>query len=596
MQATHRRNIKPGTKYNSLFGKIQGKDPLIDVNASTYDTVAFIQKVIAQHKDQGEALAKELDKGSIKKTSKAVFNFFYNHFQYKPDAPHEEQVRTLYRSWHDRKTGIDCDCFTTAIGQVITHLVPKYIIRKVKLNHKPYYQHIYIIVPKDPNNLAVDPHKNRDNYWVIDPVLDHFDQEAPNITQFNDTIMDGTPLRFLNGTESNLGIALSKKRREQIADALATISKITEREVIQANKDKALYIQLYGSNASKYIEALKKLNGQLKSESFTKQVYISPNVFLAYLAKLDTQITLWVNKDGLDKINREESLGLRAKDVGFIKDIKNTGILEQIQGKASKLASKVWRGIVRGNPLTMVLRLGILKGIEFNLPVRHFIASKLAPAVLSTSQAKTYGFSDAQINRSKGIINDVVKFYADYVGGVESKLKAAILKGFNNSVKTGRVKVKGASTSTPGATAATEPSRPQIIRPNPNRRPQVSTSAKPSFVPMRMNGLGEVASAAIITASAGAIAAIATLVSSLKAQPENISVHSGEGGGTTIPQFSPGESIPGGSVPGGQSLPETEFQDDNTNQSSFGKIATYGLILTALGIGVKTYLDAEKSS
>ncbi|HAA21848.1 MAG TPA: hypothetical protein DCP28_24915, partial [Cytophagales bacterium] len=48
-------------------------------------------------------------------TANNIWTFCYTHFQYKEDRKDREELRTPARAWHDRKSGIDCDCFSILV-------------------------------------------------------------------------------------------------------------------------------------------------------------------------------------------------------------------------------------------------------------------------------------------------------------------------------------------------------------------------------------------------------------------------------------------------------------------------------------------------
>jgi len=134
---------------------------------------------------------------TLNETLKNIFDFIFGHIQYKPDDPTTEELRRPARTWADRKTGVDCDCYSIFIGSILSNLKIPFALRMVKIGGKPYYQHVYVIVPKHGKESEF---KNRNDYYVIDPVLDTYNEEHP-FTEKYDLFMQ--PIKYLNGTALN---------------------------------------------------------------------------------------------------------------------------------------------------------------------------------------------------------------------------------------------------------------------------------------------------------------------------------------------------------------------------------------------------------
>jgi len=195
--AMSKRKILDGKTYNNLFPVPKATDPIISKDGTVHDTVNFCIDIVSKTILDTALLAPILRRTTLNATCEAIFNFFYKHYQYKIDKDGVEQLRRPARAWADRKTGIDCDCFSISVSSVLSNLGIPHFFRIVKMYGRNYYQHIYVIVPKTKNADL----NNRKNYYVIDPVLDKYDQEAPKITFKKDTAMKnlGIPIQFLNG-------------------------------------------------------------------------------------------------------------------------------------------------------------------------------------------------------------------------------------------------------------------------------------------------------------------------------------------------------------------------------------------------------------
>ncbi len=182
MEAKQKRNIKSGSEYDHLFTSVDNDDKTIRRNANVYHTVAFISKVVGETLDQTKKISKVLKGKSLNETCSNIWHFVYKHINYKKDREGYEQVRSPARAWHDRREGVDCDCYSVFISSILTNLGIPNILRITKY-HRDHFQHIYPVVPYGKK------------YITIDCVTDKFDYEVP-FSEKKDYPMD---LQYLNG-------------------------------------------------------------------------------------------------------------------------------------------------------------------------------------------------------------------------------------------------------------------------------------------------------------------------------------------------------------------------------------------------------------
>ena len=185
MEARKQRMIKSGAEYDHLFPKANVDTHTVMKNAGVGDTVALIPKVVQKTLDHTKGIAGVLKGKNEYETCRNIWDFVYSHIAYRKDKDGYEQIRSPARSWHDRKAGVDCDCYTTFISSVLTHLGIRHKLRITKY-HRDYFQHIYPIAELQ-NNRQV----------VIDCVTDKFDYEVP-FSEKKDYKMD---LQYLNGLD-----------------------------------------------------------------------------------------------------------------------------------------------------------------------------------------------------------------------------------------------------------------------------------------------------------------------------------------------------------------------------------------------------------
>lgn len=191
MEALVKRHIKTGSKYTPYFDK--AKFATINLPKSdVYRTLEYMEQLVQSTTKQTKRFAKLFPNQNLNATCKGIFQFIYDHVQYKPDEQGIEQLRTPSRSWAERSTGVDCDCYSIIISSILTNLKIPHAFRMTKYDGKENYQHVYVIVPKNGKIIS-----NRSTYYVIDPVLDNYNHEK----QFSDKYdkMMKIPHQVLNG-------------------------------------------------------------------------------------------------------------------------------------------------------------------------------------------------------------------------------------------------------------------------------------------------------------------------------------------------------------------------------------------------------------
>ncbi|MBD0403205.1 cell envelope integrity protein TolA [Flammeovirga sp. EKP202] len=243
--ADKKRRIQSGNEYDYLFPSPERSDPILHKNGSTFDTIGFMKQIVEKTKGDTLKFSKWIKKSDIQSTLHALFDFMYNHIQYQQDDPGEEQLRRPARSWSDRKTGVDCDCYSIFISSVLSNLGIPHTFRKTKYYHRSYFQHIYVVVPK----FAGANMNDRKQYWTIDPVMDRFDDEKIYTGKHDLTVLkskgmngtglsgvDGLLIRYMNGLNGFQPVNRSIRSKNLVCKCLlkgldGTIYGLDEREV-----------------------------------------------------------------------------------------------------------------------------------------------------------------------------------------------------------------------------------------------------------------------------------------------------------------------------------------------------------------------------
>jgi hypothetical protein len=158
----------------ALVPKPDGKNEIVkSSNADPErDTVPMLMRNVRRQKWQGAKLAQKLKGATRGETVKNIYDFIFDHIQYELDPPGQETVRSLRRLVHGKPPVGDCDCFASAIGNLLLNANIPFAFRIAAYQNSSDYSHIYIVVPKSGNSLA-------NGYYTIDPVVHRFNYEVP---------------------------------------------------------------------------------------------------------------------------------------------------------------------------------------------------------------------------------------------------------------------------------------------------------------------------------------------------------------------------------------------------------------------------------
>lgn len=419
--ASHRRKIKLGSEYDKYFPKTIGTNPLLSKSADVYQTVDYVEQVVKQTLDHTEKLAPKLRGTSLAETCRRIFNFCYGHIQYKLDKPGEEQLRTPARSWKDRKTGIDCDCFSIFVSSILHNLGIKHAYRICEINNKGYFQHIYIIVPVDQSSSLVSG-----KYIIIDPVLDKFNIEAPGITKTHDKM--SIPVRVLNGADDQfLGEIDNQTSLIGVYGAFKHKMRSHVRRVRNA-----------AAKSPKHLGATQDQTAFLGMLDFADTVIQSASdQGLAELMRLGVDLEKQEAMNGLsgyDGLGKGKFLKKVASAVKSVKtEVKkaaNTAANKVANSKAvakvKATAKKAVQAVAKYNPLSTAARAGFLVAMTTNL---FGIANQVRWGYASAEQIKRYGISPQEHEKAKAALAKITKMFVNDLKGKPENLKKAILSG-----------------------------------------------------------------------------------------------------------------------------------------------------------------------
>jgi hypothetical protein len=378
MKSNGKRRIRSGEEFDHLIPKATGKDHRVKGYADVEDTLKLIRKTVPQTLWQTRAIAKVLKGKTLEDTCSNIWHFVYNHIQYKRDKDGVEQIRSPRRTWSERFSGVDCDCYSEFISSILSNLGIPHVLRITKYPQEPpdipRWQHIYPIVPitgRLDGTLS-----GRGQYIVMDCVKDDFDDEQPFL-EHKDYDMRLDYLDGLEGSDASyeesenpLEILLRESREPENVD-------IADIESVYDTEEMGNLFKKIGKAVKKVADVHKKIVKKTidVNKAIVKKTIIAP-----------TKKVVEIAKKGQHFINRYT------------------------------------------NPGTILLRNGFLLAVKVNL---FNIGGRLRYAYLSDEEARKRDMNPEALAKVRKIKDKAEKIYYD-AGGMKSNFKKAVLKGRGN--------------------------------------------------------------------------------------------------------------------------------------------------------------------
>lgn len=437
------RPIKDGKQYKQFFGIAEDRDRVIIEDGDVDETVELMKKVVWKYIDDTKKIANYLQSPSVKDSCRNIWGFLYNHIQYKLDEKGLEQLRRPARSWQDRTTGIDCDCFSVFVSSILTNLKIPHKFRITKYEQDSF-QHVYVIVPKADGT-----------YHTIDCVLSQFDYEKPytakkdftmSLNGINVAVLSGAAGRNvmdlvndLDGLE-NLGADSKEEQEQALYHHL-----VQTRQMITSNPNAISTVEYPPAFIKMLDYAIENWNTPNRQKALDilekNEVALNEHYGLSGLLDDDDTDEDWSRLDGLTDDEIIEELGGKSrtekKEAKAAKKVEKKAKKEEKKKAAesqpkkgffSKVKEAIKKGgkaFIRFNPLTIAARNGFLLSIKLNVKK---MASRLKPAYMTLDEAKKAGYTEDQWNKAKSAIVKIEKTFVDKLMGKREKLKSAIMK------------------------------------------------------------------------------------------------------------------------------------------------------------------------
>jgi hypothetical protein len=337
MEAHKKRNIQSSERYTNLFPEATKVTSTIRKDANVYHTVAFIPKVVNETLQHTKQIAAILKANNTYDTCKNIWHFVYGHIAYKKDAEGYEQIRSPARAWHDRFTGVDCDCYSVFISSILTNLNIPHKLRITKY-HRDYFQHIYPIVPIENGHIT------------IDCVTEKFNYEVP-FSEKKDYPMD---LQYLNGFDGNPALYADPNDSYMLAgNGMDELGKIIQKRFAANNKRQAP--AKGNSKKQTRVEKRKTVNvvggRKLKGKLLNKVNKLNPATLAlrnGILASMKLNIKNIAGRLRWSYLNPQEAAARSIEPTRFQKLIRTRQRLENLLYKAGGKPDNLRKAIMNG--------------------------------------------------------------------------------------------------------------------------------------------------------------------------------------------------------------------------------------------------------
>lgn len=422
------RPIQDGSRYERFFARPEDSDRIVIEDGEVDETVDLMKKVVWKYINDTKQIATYLKGSSLRQTCENIWNFLYHHVQYKLDKKGLEQLRRPNRSWAERKTGIDCDCFSIFVSSILTNLKIPHRFRITKYN-RDVYQHVYVIVPIPSTS----------KYYTIDCVLSQFNYEKPFKQQKDfDMSLHGIDVAVLSGAADDVldlvsgfdeleGLDGPEYDRTILEHLIKTRNMIAQKPNLIRNSDyppaflKMLDYAIDNWNTPNREKALEIL---AKNEDALNRLNGFDGADDTEMDGLDDEFG---DLDGLSGAEIEQELNGKKRPAKKKRFFKKIGQAVKKVGKAAgQVAKKVGKAVIRFNPLTISARTGFLLAMKLNLKK---MASKIKWGYATKEQAAAKGISVQEWEKQKNALSKVEKLFVDKLQGKKSALKNAVLKG-----------------------------------------------------------------------------------------------------------------------------------------------------------------------
>ena len=441
--ANYLPTYKQLSSYDSFFGTAGIDFPA--EKGGLDETLKKINEVINKYNYQAAAIAKHLKADTLEQSAFNLWHFCTTNISYKLDKLGFEQLRTPYRAWYDRFTGIDCDCFAIFTSCVLLQMGYKPQLAVVAFNYNGQFGHIYTVLNSKlitgPYNIGSHIGGAISGGVVIDPVMRTiFNKHPKGITKakiMNIEVLNGIDDGGIVGFGAIMAADATTQKFIDYQEKLKVLKqagqKVNEKEM---RKLQFMILMNGHPERNHYLEIMDLVDDIDKYGAF---VFISEDAETEAVKFLDATIGKGLTEYELSYENGKAIpvlRGLGADQLGELGSLKSAfkKVKEKVKATVKKVgediktvATKVVKVIKKIDPIMLSMRGGLLLAISLNY---RNITKRLYIAMMTPDELKKAGYTPAVQVALKPSLEHAKKIFKK-LGGEEKNLISTIKRGWS---------------------------------------------------------------------------------------------------------------------------------------------------------------------
>ena len=258
--------------------------------------------------------------------------------------------------------------------------------------------------------------------------------------------MKGMPTYTLSGLDKEVSTAPLFQEFDNISDGLSGVNKVYEKFLAATKRNLENTLEVVINNpsyieilypAQKFIDITKYVLANWENEETRTIALAQAGKMLSSVEKtMSPALNGWLKDQANKVVDKVKST------VDNVFDEINTRlpIVKKVADKAGDVKEKVvsvvkkaGEAILRYNPLSLLIKAGILGAMYVNL---FKMGSRVFIGYVSRSEAVKAGYDGNEWTRAKKGLDVIVNIYSNQLKGKESDLKKAVLNPITNSDRT----------------------------------------------------------------------------------------------------------------------------------------------------------------
>lgn len=154
-----RRPQYVSANWDALIPAARNRTDTVRKSGTLAETVQQMHVLVRDYGRQMCKVANVLKTGDPEQDAYHVWHWIKTHVRFKLDKTGVEQLRTPARSWADRRTGVDCDCYSIMAASLLKCMGYRPTFVVVKFSGQDSYTHVFVVC----NGYTVDVNMSQFN-------------------------------------------------------------------------------------------------------------------------------------------------------------------------------------------------------------------------------------------------------------------------------------------------------------------------------------------------------------------------------------------------------------------------------------------------